>query len=126
MKRASRAIASSQFTMGTPRHRKYTAEEFSNQARSTHVNASSASNSTTTNSTFATIIYILCQIFEVPATAILLGIGFILPELKDTITSFGMGKTFDPERDIGSLEGKVILVTGGTHLTNPQPLEAST
>lgn len=27
-----------------------------------------------------------------------------------------MGKSFDPARDIGSLEGKVILVTGGTYL----------
>ncbi|CAG5156292.1 uncharacterized protein ALTATR162_LOCUS4090 [Alternaria atra] len=30
-----------------------------------------------------------------------------------TITSIDMGKSFDPARDIGSLEGKVILVTGG-------------
>jgi len=27
-----------------------------------------------------------------------------------------MGKSFDPSKDIGSLEGKVILVTGGTYL----------
>jgi hypothetical protein len=27
-----------------------------------------------------------------------------------------MGKSFDPAKDIGSLEGKVILVTGGTCL----------
>jgi len=31
-----------------------------------------------------------------------------------------MGKSFNPAQDIGSLEGKVILVTGGTHLI-PHP-----
>jgi NAD(P)-dependent dehydrogenase (short-subunit alcohol dehydrogenase family) len=31
-----------------------------------------------------------------------------------------MGQSFDPARDIGSLEGKIILVTGGTHLVIPK------
>jgi hypothetical protein len=62
-----------------------------------------------------TIVYILRQIFDLPVTAVLLAFGFILPELRDWITDFGMGKNFDPARDIGSLEGKVILVTGGMY-----------
>jgi hypothetical protein len=60
--------------------------------------------------------YILRQILEIPSTAILLVFGFVLPFLKSWTANFGMGKSFDPERDIGSLDGKVILVTGGTLL----------
>ncbi|KAH3908576.1 hypothetical protein HBH56_169290 [Parastagonospora nodorum] len=60
-----------------------------------------------------TIAYILRQLLDLPITALLLGSGFIIPLLKDSITTFNMGKTFDPAKDIGSLEGKVILVTGG-------------
>jgi NAD(P)-dependent dehydrogenase (short-subunit alcohol dehydrogenase family) len=64
---------------------------------------------------------ILHQILELLSTALLLSFGFILPELKDSITNFGMGKKFDPSHDIGSLEGKVILVTGGTYLSYLPP-----
>jgi hypothetical protein len=69
---------------------------------------------TRTKSVLRTVLYILHQILDLSVTAVLLGLGFILPELKDSITSFDMGKKFDPERDIGSLEGRVIMVTGGT------------
>ena len=55
----------------------------------------------------------LRQIFDFVNTVRLLLIGFVLPELKDTVTSNGMVVTFDPAKDIGSLDGKVILVTGG-------------
>jgi hypothetical protein len=81
----------------------------------------SASNRPATKSIWDTILFILHQILEFATTATLLAYGFIVPELRDTITSFGMGKTFVPERDIGSLEGKVILVTGGklSHLIPP-------
>lgn len=54
------------------------------------------------------------QIIELATTSFLLAYGFVGPELRDQITGFGMGKDFVPERDVGSLEGKVILVTGGT------------
>jgi hypothetical protein len=64
-----------------------------------------------------TISRILRQFFEVHVTTVLLGAGFIIPELKDAISGIGMGKAFVPEKDIGSLDGKVILVTGGTHPT---------
>jgi NAD(P)-dependent dehydrogenase (short-subunit alcohol dehydrogenase family) len=70
--------------------------------------------STRTKSGPQTVFYILHQILDFLVTTILLALGFILPELKDSITDLNMGKKFDPERDIGSLEGKVILVTGGT------------
>jgi hypothetical protein len=76
---------------------------------------SSATQPVKTTSILAAILFILRQIFDLPATAILLCFGFILPEVKDWITDFGMGKKFDPSRDVGSLEGKVILVTGGTY-----------
>lgn len=58
--------------------------------------------------------YLLSQILEIPTTAILLLFGFILPVLKSWTADLSMGKSFEPERDIGSLDGKVILVTGGT------------
>jgi hypothetical protein len=68
---------------------------------------------------------ILRQFFEVHVTAVLLGAGFTIPELKDSIAGIGMGKKFDPEKDIGSLDGKVILVTGGTHPNlNTPPTDA--
>lgn len=63
-----------------------------------------------------TIFYVLRQILELPITIILLVFGFILPELRDWSSSVGMGKKFDPAQDIGSLEGKVVLVTGGPQL----------
>jgi hypothetical protein len=53
------------------------------------------------------------QVIELATTSFLLAYGFVGPELRDQITGFGMGKDFVPERDIGGLEGKVILVTGG-------------
>lgn len=65
-------------------------------------------------SIWKTILYILRQILEIPKTVVLLSFGFIIPEIKDWITNFRMGKTFTPEKDIGSLDGKIILVTGGT------------
>lgn len=79
-----------------------------------------------TKSIWHAILYILRQILELPTTAILLGYGFIVPELKDTVTSIGMGKTFNPATDIGSLEGKVILVTGGMQLSPSHPIPSHT
>ncbi|KAF9698065.1 hypothetical protein EKO04_003909 [Ascochyta lentis] len=52
-------------------------------------------------------------IFEFIHTVLLLVSGFILPEIIDTIASVGMGIDFNPAKDIASLEGKVVLVTGG-------------
>lgn len=34
-----------------------------------------------------------------------------------------MGVTFDPAKDIGTLEGKVILVTGGAHLDTHETMQ---
>ncbi|KAF1834562.1 NAD(P)-binding protein [Decorospora gaudefroyi] len=65
------------------------------------------------NSSLATVLYVLRQIVDSLATAWLLGYSFIVPQLQAQITSIGMSKSFDPARDIGSLEGKIILVTGG-------------
>jgi hypothetical protein len=61
------------------------------------------------------------QIIELATTSFLLAYGFVGPELRDQITGFGMGKDFVPERDIGSLDGKVILVTGGMYIPAPHP-----
>jgi hypothetical protein len=99
--------------MDDPQRRRTTGENPNTPSKSITTKIPSASASARTKSVSETILYILHQILDLPVTAILLGLGFILPELKDWITSFGMGKNFDPERDIGSLEGKVILVTGG-------------
>jgi hypothetical protein len=61
-----------------------------------------------------TALQILHHILDFLSTTVLLGLGTILPDLlKDATRASNMGKKFDPERDIGSLEGKVILVTGG-------------
>ncbi len=68
----------------------------------------------------STVSYILREILHFSNTLFLLALGFILPEIQDGVKSFGMGVDFDPARDIGSLEGKVILVTGGTALTPSQ------
>lgn len=61
----------------------------------------------------------MSQLIDLLHTVWLLGTGFILPEISDAIRSLGMGVTFDPANDIGSLEGKVILVTGGTQAFAP-------
>jgi hypothetical protein len=104
--------------MDDPRRRKTIGEKREIGSQSSANITSSTIDPARTSSVLETILYILRQIFDLPLTAVLLGFGFILPELKDWITSFGMGKKFDPSRDIGSLEGKVILVTGGTSLPN--------
>lgn len=77
------------------------------------INSAPASAPAHRKSILYTILYVLRQILELPTTAILLGFGFIIPELHASIKSIGMGKSFNPERDIGNLSGKVILVTGG-------------
>lgn len=86
------------------------------------VKLSPSSSSENNDSILYTILYILRQILELPTTAILLGFGFIVPDLHASIKCIGMGKSFNPERDIGSLEGKVILVTGGKQLHQIQHL----
>ena len=75
-------------------------------------------NSTSTDSVslWETVLYTLRLILEVSSTVALLTLGVVIPEVRNWITSIGMGKKFDPERDIGSLEGKIVLVTGGTNL----------
>lgn len=60
-----------------------------------------------------TILYILRYIFELPFTAVFLSIHVVIPEFIEYI-KMGAGKRFNPEKDIGDLSGKVILVTGGT------------
>jgi hypothetical protein len=94
--------------------RKITGGGPSDDSHTSTTDLASAPASQKVRTNWETILYILHQILELPITAVLLGFGFILPELRDWISSFGMGKAFDPARDIDSLEGKVILVTGGT------------
>jgi hypothetical protein len=99
--------------MDKPKARKITGGSSSDKSHTSTIDPFSAPASQKVRTTWETILYILHQILELPITAVLLGFGFILPELRDWIANFGMGKAFDPARDIDSLEGKVILVTGG-------------
>lgn len=68
----------------------------------------------------------LREIIDFLHTLWLVGTGFIVPEIADAITALGMGLTFDPAKDIDSLEGKVILVTGGTRVSVPDLYPHST
>ena len=43
----------------------------------------------------------------------------IYPELSKAFLTIGMGVKFNPATDIPSLDGKVILVTGGMYLLHP-------
>jgi hypothetical protein len=63
-----------------------------------------------------TILYILQYIFELPFTAVFLSTHVVIPEFTEYI-KMGAGKSFNPEKDIGDLSGKVILVTGGISLS---------
>jgi hypothetical protein len=103
--------------MDDPRQRKATGEKRNTASQSSGIITYSTSISARLTTFLQSILSTLHQIFELLSTALLLSFGFILPDLKDSITNFGMGKKFDPSRDIGSLEGKVVLVTGGTYLT---------
>jgi NAD(P)-dependent dehydrogenase (short-subunit alcohol dehydrogenase family) len=107
--------------MDDPRRRKATGEKRNTASQSSESITSSRSTSARPTTFLHSILSILHQVFELLSTALLLSFGFILPELKDSITTLGMGKKFDPSRDIGSLEGKVILVTGGTYLSYLPP-----
>ena len=64
----------------------------------------------------------LSQVLDFLHTLWLVGTGFVVPEIVDALTAIGMGLTFDPAKDIGSLEGKVILVTGGTQTSVRLPI----
>lgn len=61
----------------------------------------------------AAILYGIHAVTEIIYTIILFVTGIILPEVLDAVTALGMGVDFKPAKDIASLEGKVILVTGG-------------
>jgi hypothetical protein len=75
-----------------------------------------------------TVVYIATQFLEVPIAAFHLFTSISIPLLRDHLNPLdlispllyryrntsNMGKTFNPATDIPSLEGKVILVTGGT------------
>lgn len=76
------------------------------------------------NSVLENISYTLRQISQVLNTILSFVPGFIVPEVRDWITTAGMGKKFNPATDIGSLEGKVILVTGG--MAPPTPIAPNT
>ncbi|KAF2737579.1 NAD(P)-binding protein [Polyplosphaeria fusca] len=61
-----------------------------------------------------TVVYLGTQFFELLSTAFLILIGLSIPGLRHLYFKFtNMSKTFVPAQDIPSLEGKVILVTGG-------------
>jgi hypothetical protein len=107
------------------RRRKGESRNSSSQNLTTEI--SSVSAHTRPESASGTALQILHHILDFLSTTVLLGLGTILPDLlKDATRASNMGKKFDPERDIGSLEGKVILVTGGMqppyhplHFTHP-------
>lgn len=66
----------------------------------------------------------LRQSFELVQTILLLGFRLILPDLANALSNIGMGVKFNPATDIGPLDGKVILVTGGT-FTHFEPFPQS-
>lgn len=73
--------------------------------------------------------HVLHKLFNFVRTVVSLVSGLLLPELKDIITTLGMGVNFNPATDIGTLEGKVILVTGGiaalpSRILNPHNLHS--
>ncbi len=59
------------------------------------------------------ILQTLGQLQEFLSTASILSFGIIIPLFWDWITTKKMGKKFDPAQDVQSLDGKVVLVTGG-------------
>lgn len=67
----------------------------------------------------------LQYLFDLLTAVVTLIPGFILPEVRDWITLAGMGKKFNPASDIGSLEGKVIIVTGGMLTRMSLPFDIS-
>lgn len=73
----------------------------------------------TMHSGVKTITYIL-GIVEILATIIFLVFNFLVPTFKYTLQNMG-GVKFNPATDIPSLEGKIILVTGGTSRLLPFP-----
>jgi hypothetical protein len=106
--------------MNKSKARKIIGGSSSNKSHTSSIDTSSSTAAQQVRTTWETILYIPHQILELLITAVLLGFGFIVPELRNWISGFGMGKAFDPARDIGGLEGKVILVTGGTHFIPTQ------
>lgn len=56
--------------------------------------------------------YMLHQLLEAVATTAAI-LGLVYEVAATQIKEVNMGVSFNPERDIGSLEGKVVLVTGG-------------
>jgi hypothetical protein len=88
-------------------------ETVNSSSQSLTAEDSSISSRSPTESASGTALQILHHILDFLSTTVLLGLGTILPDLLKDATRASMGKKFDPERDIGSLEGKVILVTGG-------------
>lgn len=69
----------------------------------------------TTQLTIKTIVYFVNQISQVVITVLILTFNFLIPEFLEYLR-MGAGKGFNPAKDIPSLAGKVILVTGGTYL----------
>jgi hypothetical protein len=64
------------------------------------------------------------QLVDIFSAALLLVVGVVFTELQDIVTNFGMGVDFNPSRDIASLEGRVIVVTGGTFTPFKPPRQA--
>lgn len=60
-----------------------------------------------------TIVYILKEFVQLPIVASLFAFNVVLPELGEQLANMGGAKSFNPGKDIPSLAGKVIIVTGG-------------
>lgn len=53
------------------------------------------------------------DILELLVTLYILSVDFVVPEFAEYLRNMTASKKFDPAKDIPSLEGKVIVVTGG-------------
>lgn len=105
-----------QTNLGSTRkkHRNTQSSKLVKRSRPTLCEMSSASSSSdNSQSLLSVIVFRVRSIVVFINTALLLVSGFIFPETVDTVSSCGMGVDFNPARDIASLEGKVVLVTGG-------------
>ena len=78
-----------------------------------------SSSSESSQSLLQGLLYTLRAVVEFVHTVLLLVSDLVFLEITDTVAGFGMGVDFTPAKDVGSLEGKVILVTGGI-VTRPR------
>lgn len=74
-----------------------------------------AAANTSSRSLKNTIVYIFRQFLDLPYTVFILTVQVLLPQFRDKLLRRNMGKSFNPATDIPSLNGKVVVVTGGMY-----------